>query len=142
MVNRFLNRLKRKRLRYEKTGNMTPIHPITGADIGPKKQDHHIAGKDYHDDTIPLNPDGHHAVNDAFRDLPMPIPGPVRERERMARYLLGYVIIQDFALDRIWEFAENTIAEERAAANRELAAADVKKKPARQTRTKKRGKSD
>ena len=142
MTNRFLGRLKRKRLRYEKFANMTAIDPITGEDIGPDAEDHHIAGRRYHDDTIPLTPRGHHMVTDAQRDLPMPIPGPVRERDRMARYLLGYVIIQDFALDRIWEWAETTIREERAEANCEAASADAKKKPARQTRTEKRGEPD
>lgn len=142
MVNRFLNRLKRKRLRYEKTGNMTPIDPITGEDIGPKKQDHHIAGKDYHDDTIPLNPDGHHAINDAFRDLPMPIPGPVRELDRIGRYLLGVIIILDFVLDRLWEMGESLIATARAEARREMAAFDVENKHPIPTRKKKRAKSD
>ncbi len=50
MTNRFLERLKRKRLRYEKTANVTPIDPITGEDIGPDAEDHHIAGKRYRDD--------------------------------------------------------------------------------------------
>lgn len=120
MKNRHLERLKRRRLRHEKAGNDTPIDPITGEDIGPGAEDHHIAGKKYHDDTIPLTQKGHHMVTDAFRDMPGPIPGPVRDLDRIGRYMLGGIIILDFILDRLWEMGEKLISKARAEADREL----------------------
>ena len=120
MKNRYLERLKRKRLRHEKTGNMIAIDPITGDDIGSGVEDHHIAGKRYHDDTIPLNPDGHHLVSDAIRDFPTRISGPVRDLDRIGRYLLGVIVILDFVLDRLWEMGNTLIATARAEANREF----------------------
>lgn len=120
MKNRHLQRLKRKRLRYEKAGNATPIDPITGEDIGPGAENHHIAGRKYHDDTIPLMPTGHHMVTDAFRDMPASIPGPVKDLDRFGRYILGAIIVLDFVLDRLWEIGEKLISVARAEAYREL----------------------
>ncbi len=120
MKNRHLEDFKRKRSRCEKAGNTTPIDPITGEDIGPGAEDHHIAGRRYHDDTIPLMQKGHHTVTDAFGDMPGQIPGPVRDLDRIGRYLLGVIIILDFILDRLWEMGENLISIARAEADREL----------------------
>jgi len=120
MKNRHLERLKRKRLLYEKNGIMTPIDPITGQDIAPGAENHHIAGRKYHDDTIPLMPAGHHAVTEAFRDMPAPIAGAPRELERIGRYVLGVIIILDFVLDRLWEMGELLISMARAEAEREF----------------------
>ena len=120
MKNRRLERLKRKRLRYEKAGNTSPIDPITGGNIGPGAEDHHIAGRRYHDDSIPLMQKGHHMVTDAFRDMPGQIPGPVRDLDRFGRYILGAIIILDFILDRLWEMGEKLISMARAEADREL----------------------
>jgi hypothetical protein len=120
MKNRHLERLKRKRMRYEKQGIVTPIDPITGEDIGPGAEDHHIAGRKYHDDTIPLMPTGHRMVTDAFRDISGSIPGPIREPERIGRYMQGVIIILDFVLDRLWEMAERLISMARAEADREI----------------------
>lgn len=120
MKNRHLERLKRKRSRCEKAENTAPIDPITGEDVGPGAEDHHIAGRKYHNDTIPLMPTGHHMVTDAFRDTSGPIPGPVRDTERIGRYIQGVIIILDFVLDRLWEMAEQLISMARAEADREL----------------------
>jgi hypothetical protein len=140
MKNRFLERLKRKRLRYEKGTNMTAIDPITGEDLGPDAEDHHVAGRRYHEDTIPLNPNGHQPVSDAFRDLPSPIPGPVRELERIGRYLLGVIIILDFVLDRLWEMGQTLIATARADANRETKAENGSNESAPRRAARKRAK--
>ena len=129
MKNRHLERLKRKRSRFEKAGDTTPIDPITGEDIGPGAQDHHIAGRKYHDDTIPLMPTGHHMVNDAFRDTSGAIPGPVRDLDRYGRYIQGVIIILDFILDRLWEMAEQLISMARAEADRELKTHEASAKP-------------
>ena len=99
---------------------MIAIDPITGDDIGPDAEDHHIAGKRYHDDTIPLTPPGHHIVSDAIRDFPTLISGPVRDLDRIGRYLLGVIVILDFVLDRLWEMGNTLIATARAEANREF----------------------
>ena len=93
---------------------MTPIDPITGENIGPDAEEHHIAGRRYHDDTIPLNPDGHHTMNDAMRDFPAPIPGPVCDLDRIGRYMLGVIVILDFVLDRLWEMGCALIERARA----------------------------
>jgi hypothetical protein len=120
MKNRRLERLKRKRLRQEKNGISTPIDPITGDDIGPDAEDHHIAGRKFHDDTIRLSPQGHHMVTDAFRDTSGSLPGSVHELERMGRYTQGVIIILDFVLDRQWEHAERQISMGRAESGIEL----------------------
>lgn len=125
MKNRHLQRLKRKRLRHEKNGITTPIDPITGEDIGPGAEQHHIAGRKYHDDTIPLMPTGHHMMNDAFRDMSGAIPGPTQDLERIGRYVQGVIVILDFVLDRLWEMGEQLISMARANADHEL----KKKKP-------------
>jgi hypothetical protein len=130
MSKRHLERLKRKRLRHEKQNLTTPIDPITGEDIGPGAEQHHIAGRRYHDDTIPLMPKGHHMVTDAFRDMPSPIPGTPQEIEKIGRYLLGSVIVQDFILDRQWEHGERLIALARAKAAEE---GKQKKSPGHET---------
>ena len=110
MKNRSLERLKRKRLRHEKDGITAPIDPITGENIGPGAEQHHIAGRRYHDDTIPLMPTGHHMVTDAFRDMPAAMAGSPHELERIGRYFLGVVTILDFVLDREYEMGERLIA--------------------------------
>jgi hypothetical protein len=110
MKNRRLERLKRKRLRHEKNGITTPIDPITGEDIGQGAEQHHIAGRKYHDDTIPLMPTGHHMVSDAFRDMPAAVVGSPHELERIGRYMLGVVTVLDFVLDREYEMGERLIA--------------------------------
>jgi hypothetical protein len=120
MKNRRLERLKRKRMRHEKNGITTPIDPITGEDIGLGAENHHIAGRKYHDDTIPLMPTGHHMLNDAFRDTSGSLPGPVHELERMGRYTQGVIIILDFVLDREWEHAERLISMGRSQSGIEL----------------------
>jgi hypothetical protein len=117
MKNRQLERLKRKRSRYEKTGNVTPIDPITGKDIGADVELHHIAGRRYHDDTIPLSAEGHHIITDAFRDTPGLIPGPVSSLERIARYKIGVILLMDQILDREWEQAETLLSMARAQAD-------------------------
>jgi len=63
---------------------------------------------------------GHHMVTDAFRDMPGTIPGPVRDLDRIGRYMLGVIVILDFILDRLWEMGEKLISMARAEADREL----------------------
>ena len=110
MKNRYLERLKRKRLRHEKAGIPVPIDPITGEEIGPDAQNHHIAGEKFHDDTVRLSRKGHEIINDAFRDTSGTLPGPPHEFEIMGRYIQGVILISDFVLDREWEMAERLIS--------------------------------
>ena len=99
----------RKQNRLEKLGVDEPSCIICQETDWRCLEEHHIAGRAYHDDTVIMCRNCHRKVSDVQKDHPPKTKGSLTEHEKIGRFLLGLADFFTLLTIRLREFGEYLI---------------------------------
>jgi hypothetical protein len=99
------NRERRKQRALERLGTNTPRCVVCGFDNPLALELHHIAGRAYDDELIPVCRNCHRVLSDAQQDHPPGNAKPVGALECIGHFLLGLAVLFEQWAKRFREFA-------------------------------------
>jgi hypothetical protein len=105
-----LNRERRRQRALERLGTNKPWCVVCGFDDPVALELHHIAGRPYGDQLVPVCRNCHRLLSDAQKDHPEPQNQPPSELESIVHFLLGRSDIFVRLVERDREIAERLIA--------------------------------
>ncbi len=105
-----LNRERRRQRALERLGTNTPRCPLCGIDDPLALELHHIAGRDYDDELVPVCRNCHRLLSDRQKDHPPGNNRSASDPERIGHFLLGLADMFEMLVKRLREFAEKLFA--------------------------------
>ena len=96
----------RKQKRLETLGENNPVCITCGENNPHCLELHHIAGRAYDDDTMPLCRNCHRKLSDDQKDHPKPIGKPVTTPECIGHMLLGLADFFLLLIEKLKEFGQ------------------------------------
>ena len=102
---------EKRRLRaLERLGTDHPVCCRCGEDDPRCLEAHHVAGRAFDEQTVPVCRNCHRILSDAQQDHPGKIENPPSLLETLAHYLLGLGDILHLVADRLKQFAKELLA--------------------------------
>src|SRR6516162_9014694 len=98
---------------YRRLGTHEPRCVICGETDPRCLEEHHIAGRGYHDDTAIVCRNCHRKLSDAQRDHPPASAAPMEQRTAIGHFLLGLCDFLMAIVERLREFGHWLINEPR-----------------------------
>jgi hypothetical protein len=105
-----LKRERRKQKALERLGTNTPQCPFCGIDEPLVFELHHVSGRAFGDDMIPVCRNCHRILSDWQKDHPPTNGSSPSDPERIAHFLLGLADMFELLVKRLREFAKTLFA--------------------------------
>lgn len=101
-----MSEAEKRRLRdLERLGTDRPVCVVCGEDDPRCLEAHHLAGRAFDGQTVPVCRNCHRKLSDDQKDHPGKIGNPPSALERIAHFLLGLVDFLQLVIDRVRAFA-------------------------------------
>lgn len=111
MKNRHLDAEDRKEQRLRTLGTRTPVCVECGEDNSVCLEEHHIAGRKYHEDTAIVCRNCHRILSDKQLDhAPLVSPKPENNLAKIGHYLLGLCDLLALVIKTLREFGNSLIS--------------------------------
>jgi len=105
-----LNRERRRQRALERLGTNTPRCAVCGYDDPLALELHHIAGRAYGDELVPVCRNHHRPLSDMQKDHPLAVTTPPSDRECIGHFLLGLADLFELLVKHIREIATKFFA--------------------------------
>jgi hypothetical protein len=108
-----LNRERRRQRALERLGTSPPRCGVCGYDDPLALELHHIAGRTYGGELVPVCRNCHRRLSDMHMDHPADVTTPPGDLERIGHFLLGLADLFELLVKHIREFATKLFAIDR-----------------------------
>jgi len=113
-----LKRERRRQRALERLGTNTPRCTVCGYDDPLALELHHIAGRAYGDELVPVCRNHHRPLSDMQKDHPAAMTTPPSDLECMGHFLLGLADLFELLVNHIRDFATKLFAIDRQGQDR------------------------